>query len=82
MNGVQGSEGAGWGREMPREGERGKKKGKREKEKKERERGEKREKTEVEGQIRETTKTEEGGCKNAGGGKTKLPGGTRANPRV
>ena len=37
---------------------------------------------EVEGPIREMTKTEEGGCKVPGGGKTKLPGGTRANPRV
>ena len=33
----------------------------------------------VEGSIRDSTKTDEGGCEKPGGGKTKLPGG---NPRV
>ena len=33
-------------------------------------------KREVEGHAREKKKRGEGGCKNAGGGKTKLPGET------
>ena len=37
-------------------------------------RGEKKKREEVEGQICETSKTKEGGCKNAGGGKGKSQG--------
>ena len=43
---------------------------------KKKEKGGKRKKEVVEGPIRKKQKKEEGGCKNAGGGKTKLPGGT------
>ena len=53
--------------------EKRKRKGKRKERKKKKGRG-KREKEEVEGPFRKTQKTEEGGCKKAGGRKTKLPG--------
>ena len=77
---------AGTGRKKERkrgageEREIGKKKRKRkERRGRKRKEGKKKKKEEVEGPFRETQKTEEGGCKKAGGGKTKLPGG---NPRV
>ena len=65
-------------KKMAREGKKKKGEKREEKERKKKKKGVKRKGRdpfwEVEGRFRKTRKTEEGGCKNAGGGKGKLPG--------
>ena len=61
---------------LEEERKRRKKRKERRREKKRERRGRKEKRGEVEGRLRDSTKTEEGGCKKAGGGKGKRQGKT------